>query len=74
MTKLDEMTDGAPRRDGQMISTPETTVTPEGPNPFDPRTEVSADARYIAQKIIKHMWILFVGLPIVALLVIQILK
>jgi hypothetical protein len=28
-------------------------------NPFDPRTEVSADTRHIARKIVMHMWILF---------------
>jgi hypothetical protein len=30
-------------------------------NPFDPRTEVSADARHL----VKHLWILFVLFPIV---------
>lgn len=34
-------------------------------NPFDPRTEVSADAEYIASRIVKHLWILFVLLPFV---------
>src|ERR1700759_2998649 len=33
-------------------------------NPFDPRAEVSADARHIANKIIIHLWILFVALPL----------
>jgi hypothetical protein len=33
---------------------------------FDPRTEISADARYIAGKIIKHLWIVFVLLPVIA--------
>ncbi len=32
--------------------------------PFDPRSEVSADAKYIARKIVTHLWILFVALPI----------
>ena len=31
--------------------------------PFCPRTEVPADARYIAGRIIKHLWIIFVALP-----------
>jgi hypothetical protein len=35
-------------------------------NPFDPRTEVSADAQHIAGQIVKHLWILFVLLPIIA--------
>jgi hypothetical protein len=30
-------------------------------NPFNPRTEVSADAN----KIVKHLWIIFVLLPLV---------
>jgi hypothetical protein len=34
-------------------------------NPFDPRTEISADARHIASKIVIHLWILFVLLPII---------
>src|ERR1039458_1630641 len=34
-------------------------------NPFDPRTEVSADARHIASKIVTHLWILFVLLPFI---------
>jgi hypothetical protein len=33
-------------------------------NPFDHRTEVSADAKHIAHKIVMHMWILFVALPV----------
>jgi hypothetical protein len=32
--------------------------------PFDPRTEVSADAKHIASKIVGTLWILFVLLPI----------
>jgi hypothetical protein len=32
--------------------------------PFDPRTEISADAKHIASEIVKHLWILFVLLPI----------
>lgn len=35
-------------------------------NPFDPRTEVSADAIYISGRIVKHLWIIFVLLPVVA--------
>jgi hypothetical protein len=34
-------------------------------NPFDPRTDVSADAKYITREIIKHLWILFVLLPVI---------
>jgi hypothetical protein len=35
-------------------------------DPFNPRTEVSADAKHIAGKIVTHLWILFVLLPIFA--------
>jgi hypothetical protein len=34
-------------------------------NPFNPRTEVSADATHIASRIVKHLWIIFVLLPFV---------
>ncbi len=34
-------------------------------NPFDPRTEVSADAKHIASRIVFHLWVLFVLLPFV---------
>jgi hypothetical protein len=37
-------------------------------NPFDPRTEISADAKRIAgriDRIVTHLWILFVLLPVI---------
>ena len=34
-------------------------------NPFDSRTEVSADAQYIAKRIVKTLWIIFILIPIV---------
>lgn len=43
-------------------------------NPFDPRNEVSADARYIAGRIVKNLWIIFVALPFVLGILIVILK
>jgi len=42
--------------------------------PFDPRTEVSADARYIARRVAIHMWILFVAFPIVLVILYNLLK
>jgi hypothetical protein len=42
--------------------------------PFDARNEVSADARFIAARIVSNMWIIGVGLPIVAALLIVALK
>jgi hypothetical protein len=33
-------------------------------NPFNPRTEISADAKHIASRIVTHLWILFVLLPL----------
>ena len=37
-------------------------------NSFNPRTEVSADAKYIASQVVRHLWIIFVLLPFVAVL------
>ncbi len=33
---------------------------------FDARNEVSADARFIAGRIIKHMWLIAVLLPVIS--------
>ena len=41
---------------------------------FDARNEVSADARYIASRIVTTMWIIGVGLPIVAALLLAMIK
>jgi hypothetical protein len=57
----------------------------EPTGPFDPREEVSADAHHIAQRaradareasgrIIRHLWIIFVLLPVVAYVLVQIIK
>jgi len=35
-------------------------------HPFDPRTEVSADARHVASRIVTHLWILLFVIPLVA--------
>ena len=43
-----------------------------GDIPFDPRTEVSADAIHIASRIVKHLWIIFVLLPVVAVVLLVI--
>jgi len=58
-------------------------------NPFDPRTEISADAEHIADRIVKqasvdaehiaarivkHLWIIFVLLPIVIGILYELLK
>lgn len=43
-------------------------------NPFDPRAEVSADAKHIAGRIITHLWIIFVLLPFVLGLLWALLK
>jgi hypothetical protein len=48
--------------------TPERQRRPED-KAFNPRTEVSADAVYIASRIVKHLWIMFVLLPFVAAVV-----
>lgn len=43
-------------------------------NPFNPRAEVSADARHIADHIVKHLWIIFVLLPVMLGILFAILK
>jgi hypothetical protein len=43
-------------------------------NPFDPRNEVSADAKHIANKVVIHLWILFVALPIVLAILYSVLR
>jgi hypothetical protein len=40
---------------------------------FNPRTEVSADAVYIASRIVKHLWIILVLLPFLTVLLLLIL-
>ena len=43
-------------------------------NPFDARSEVSENARYISGRIVKHLWIIFVLLPVVLGILFAILK
>ena len=38
------------------------------------RPQISADAQFIAGKIVKHMWIIFVLLPVVLAILIALLK
>jgi hypothetical protein len=33
--------------------------------PFDPRNEISADARYMADRIVTNLWIILVALPVI---------
>lgn len=45
---------------------------------FDSRNEVSADARYIADhiagRIVKHLWIIFILLPVVGFVLLSLTK
>ena len=43
-------------------------------SPFDPRNEVSADAEYVSGRIVKHLWIIFVLLPVVLGILFAILR
>jgi hypothetical protein len=43
-------------------------------HPFNPRTEVSADAKHIASKIVTHLWIIFILLPLICLLLWELVK
>ena len=42
--------------------------------PFDPRKEVSADAKHITGRIVTHLWIIFVLLPMVLAILYFLLK
>ena len=42
--------------------------------PFDSRTEISADARHIASRVVTALWTIFVLLPIVLAILFAILK
>ena len=42
-------------------------------NPFDPRTEISADAKHIASRVVTHLWILFVLLPVIAVILLALI-
>lgn|GEM_PF-6144562 len=52
----------------------EIITEPSTPLPFNSRTEVSADAHYIAGRIIKHLWIILVILPFILAILYVILK
>ncbi len=43
------------------------------PNEQWPRTEVSVDAKYIASRIVMHLWIIFIVLPIVCFVLYEII-
>jgi hypothetical protein len=42
--------------------------------PFDPRTEISADAKHIAGRVVTNLWVIFVLLPIVLGILFALLK
>jgi len=41
---------------------------------FNPRTELSADAKYIARRIVTNLWIIFVLVPFITALVVYLLR
>lgn len=41
-------------------------------NPFDPRDEISADARHIANRIVLNLWILLLIIPLIAVILVSI--
>jgi hypothetical protein len=59
---------GADRERRETERPPTRLKDPEERRPFDPRTDISADAKHIASRIVKHLWIIFVLLPFVAVL------
>ncbi len=42
--------------------------------PFNPKTDVSADAKHVAGQVVKHLWIIFVLLPVVLAILYSLLK
>ena len=63
-----------PAAEQESLGINSSAVARQAEVPFDPRTEVSADGRYIARKVVTHLWILFVALPVVLIILVQILK
>jgi hypothetical protein len=43
-------------------------------DPFDPRTDISADGRYIANRIVLNLWIILVLIPVFCGIIILALK
>lgn len=68
--ELEKRRHPAPRQPIAGVSQPAIADHPK----FDPRTEVSADAKYITGRIVKHLWIIFVLLPFVVGLLVYLLR
>ena len=62
------------KRERREVERPAAIVVPREESqdsPFDPRTEVSADAKHIAGQIVTHLWMILVLLPfVIALLLV----
>jgi hypothetical protein len=52
----------------------EVYKAPTEPLAFNPRTEISADARHIARRVVINLWIIFVALPLALALLYVALK
>ena len=83
----DKLADRRRLRDEQEANTKSLDVNPEKwplertarkeelkDYPFDPRTEISADAKHIAGRVVTNLWVIFVLLPIVLGILFTLLK
>jgi hypothetical protein len=64
---------GKPCAEGMALSD-QISGTPAAAAAIDGPPAISADARFIAGRIVIHMWIIFVAIPVVAVLVWSLMK
>lgn len=69
---MQEIADRGATREKRDTGRPPTRLKEPEEQPFDPHTDISADARHIAGRIVKHLWIIFVLLPFVAVLLLAV--
>jgi hypothetical protein len=70
---MEESSDGTMNIPQRPMTDAERMAIEEGRQP-QPHPQISADAQFVASKIVKHMWIIFVLLPIVLAILFAILK
>jgi hypothetical protein len=69
LTSDEVLKENTPEPDPATIAGPDVAAI----TTFDARTEVSQDARFVAGRIVRHLWIIFVLLPCLAVLLFEIL-
>jgi hypothetical protein len=71
--KIINFSDHAPFNTARKQRKAERQVDEYPGRPFNPRIEISADARHIASQIVKNLWSIFVLLPAVAVILFKLL-